>query len=96
MQKTYQTNFRVEEVSRRKEDELSVKWKDYDNSLNNWIDKKYIVIENELFSRSIYPQQKQNKVELDLSSYAAKFDLKNATSVDTSDFAKKADLASLK
>ena len=36
------------------------------------------------------------KVELDLSNYATKADLKNATGVDTSKFAKKADLASLK
>ena len=36
------------------------------------------------------------KVELDLSNYATKTDLKNATGVDTSSFAKKADLANLK
>ena len=36
------------------------------------------------------------KVELDLSNYATKADLKNATGVDTLKFAKKVDLASLK
>ena len=36
------------------------------------------------------------KVELDLSNYATKVDLKNETGVDTSKFAKKVDLASLK
>ena len=36
------------------------------------------------------------KVELDLSSYATKTDLKNATGVDTSKLAAKPDLASLK
>ena len=36
------------------------------------------------------------KIELDLSNYATKADLKNATGVDTSDFAKKFYLASLK
>ena len=36
------------------------------------------------------------KVELDLSNYAIKTDLKNATGIDTSSFAKKVDLASLK
>ena len=36
------------------------------------------------------------KVDLDLSNYATKADFKKATGVDTSDFAKKADLASLK
>ena len=36
------------------------------------------------------------KVELDLSNYAAKADLKNVTGVDTSRFAKKVDLANFK
>ena len=36
------------------------------------------------------------KVELDLSNYATKTYLKNAAGVDTSKFAKKVDLASLK
>ena len=36
------------------------------------------------------------KVELDLSKYATKGDLKNALSFDTSRFAKKVDLANLK
>ena len=36
------------------------------------------------------------KVELDLSNYATKSDLKTTTGVDTSKFAKKFDLANLK
>ena len=36
------------------------------------------------------------KVELDLSNYGTKTDLKNAAAVDTSSFAKKVDLANLK
>ena len=36
------------------------------------------------------------KVELDMSNYGTKADLKNATGVDTSKFVKKNDLASLK
>ena len=36
------------------------------------------------------------KVELDLSNYATKAELKNATGADTSKFAKMADLANLK
>ena len=36
------------------------------------------------------------EVELDLSNYATKADLKNATGADTSKFAKKDDLASIK
>ena len=47
-----------------------------------------------------FPEPKSSggrvKVELDLSIYATKTDLKNATGVDTSYFAKKTDLASLK
>ena len=47
-----------------------------------------------------FPEQKPlaGKVnnELDLSNYATKADFKNATGVDTSKFAKKVDLASLK
>ena len=36
------------------------------------------------------------EVELDLSNYATKTDLKNETGIDTSSLAKKIDLASLK
>ena len=47
-----------------------------------------------------FPEPKSSggrvKVELDLSNYATKADLKNATGVDTSKFAKKLNLASLK
>ena len=47
-----------------------------------------------------FPEPKSSgervKVELDLSNYATKADLKNATGVDTSKFAKNVDLASLK
>ena len=39
LQKRYQTEFRVEKVIKE-----NVKWKDYDNSFNSWIDKKEIVI----------------------------------------------------
>ena len=35
------------------------------------------------------------KVELDLSNYVTKADLKNAAGIDTSKFSKKVDLASL-
>ena len=47
-----------------------------------------------------FPVSHHNKykieVELDFSSYVTKSDLKNPTGFDTSDFAKQADLASLK
>ena len=46
-----------------------------------------------------FPEPKSSagrvKVELHLSNYATKVDLKNATGVDTSKFAKKVDLANL-
>ena len=40
--------------------------------------------------------KKKIKIELNLPNYATKFDLKNAAVVDTSDFTKNADLASLR
>ena len=47
-----------------------------------------------------FPKQKyigrRVKVELDLSNYATKVDLKNTTGPDTSKFTKQIDLASLK
>ena len=43
LQKTDQKEFRIEKVLKRKGDKLYVKWKDYDNSFNSWIDKKDLV-----------------------------------------------------
>ena len=47
-----------------------------------------------------FPERKSSygrvKVELDLSNYARKADLKNARGVDTSKFAKQVDLANSK
>ena len=40
LQKANQEAFRVEKLIKRKIDKLYVKWKDYDNSFNGWIDKK--------------------------------------------------------
>ena len=40
LQKTSQEKFRIEKVLKIKGDKLYVKWKRYDNSFNNWIDKK--------------------------------------------------------
>ena len=42
LQKTNQKELRIEQVIKRKNDTLYVKWKGYDNSLNSWIDKKYL------------------------------------------------------
>ena len=43
LQETSQEKFRTEKVIKRKGDQLYVKWKGYDNSSNNWIDKKEVV-----------------------------------------------------
>ena len=40
LQKTNQTEFRVEKVIKRKYDILHAKWKGYDHSFDHWIDKK--------------------------------------------------------
>ena len=43
LQKTNQKEFRIEEVIKRKGDELYVRWKRYDNSFNSSIDEKDLV-----------------------------------------------------
>ena len=40
LQKTNNNESRVEIVINRKDNQLYVKWKCYDNSFNSWIDKK--------------------------------------------------------
>ena len=43
LQKINKKENRIEKVIKRKGDKLNVKWKEYDNSFNSWIDKKDIV-----------------------------------------------------
>ena len=43
LQKTNQKEFRIEKILKRKGDRLYVKWKEYGNSFNSWINKKDIV-----------------------------------------------------
>ena len=43
LQKTNQKVFRVEKVIKKRDDKLFVKWKEYDNSFNSWIDKKRLI-----------------------------------------------------
>ena len=38
LQKTNQEEFRIEKVIKKKGDKIYVKWKEYDNSFNSWID----------------------------------------------------------
>ena len=81
----------MENIIKRKCDKLYVKWKTYNNSFNSCVYKKI----HEYFPQ-LNSLETNVKVELDLSNYGAKIELKNATGVDTSSFAKKSDLANLK
>ena len=75
---------------KRKGDKRYVKWKGYDNSFNNQIDKKDVVEMIEYF-----PEPKSSgervKVELNLYNYATKADLKSTTGANKSQIAKKRD-----
>ena len=84
MYKTNEAKFSIGKVIKKKSDKLYVKWKGFDNSFNNGFPKPY-----EPFGRDI-------NVKADLSNYATKAYLKNATSIDASKLTAKFDLASLK
>ena len=43
LKKKNQAEFRTEEVTRKRIDELYVKWKGHDDSFNSWINKKDLV-----------------------------------------------------
>ena len=43
LQKPNHQEFRIEKILKRKGNKLCLKWKDYDNSFNSWIDKKDMV-----------------------------------------------------
>ena len=89
--KTNQKEFRTEKVSKRKGDESYGKWKGCNNSFNSLIDKKDIVWMKEYFPKPDSLVANVN-VELHLSNYATKADLKNVAGADTWNFAKKIDL----
>ena len=89
--KEIKKNLELKKIIKRKGYKLYVKWKCYDNSFNSWIDKKDIVQRSEFFLESKSSNWRV-KVKLDWSDYATKTYLKNATGVDTSSFAEKADL----
>ena len=40
LQNTNQTGFRIENVMNKNDDKLYLQWKNYDNFLNSWINKK--------------------------------------------------------
>ena len=43
LQKTNQKEFKIEKVIKNKGNKLYVKWKEYNNSFNSWIDKKDLI-----------------------------------------------------
>ena len=90
MQKTNQKEFRIEEVIKRKGDKLYFKSKGYDNCI------KILYKISQYFPKPYEPFRGDINVKVDLSSYATKADLKNPTGIDTSGFALKSNLASLK
>ena len=95
LQKINQKEFRIEKILKRKRNKSYVKWKGYNNSFNSWIDKKGAYKMSQYFPP--YRSSGGNiKVELDLSSYATKTDLKNVTHLDVSGFVLKTNLANLK
>ena len=80
---------------KKKGEKSYIKWKDYDNSFNSWIDKKRQYKMSDYLT-DYKPRNSNVKVELDLKNYATKEVLKNITHVNTSRFALKTNLASLK
>ena len=80
LQKTNQKEFRKEKVIKRKGDKLYAKWKRYDSSFNNWINKKDLVWSYHIKMSKFYPKPYKSfgrniKVKVDLSNYATKADI---------------------
>ena len=75
---------------------MYVNWKGYDNSFNSWIVKKSSYKMSQYFFESYTYSGKNINVKVDLSNYATKLHLKNATGDNTSNLVAKSDLASLK
>ena len=97
LQKTDQQEFRIEKVIKRKGNKLYVKWKRYNSSFNSWINKKRPCIKMIQYFSTLFIIFGGNvNLKVDLSNYATKTDLKNVIHVDTSSFAPKRNLASLK
>ena len=97
LQKTNQKEFRIEKILKKEGDKLYAKWKGYDNSFNNWIDKKGLVKMSQYFPTPFNTHFGDSiKIKIDLSNYATKANIKNISHVDTSSFALKTNLANLK
>ena len=93
LQKTNQEEFRIEKVIKTKGDKMYVKWKGYDNSFNSWIEISYKMSQ---YFPLCNNSSENIKVDLDLSNYASKKDIKDITRVDTGSYALKTNLAALK
>ena len=84
MQKTNEAKeLNAENLIKRKEDELYIKWKGYDNSTDSWTDKKDIVNEMKCLPEPYTCSKSKVKVELDSSNHVTKSDFKNAAVIDT-------------
>ena len=93
--KTNQKEFNIVKVIKRKADKLFVKWKGYVSSFDSWVDKKRHGIKMSQYFPKLFRNFGGNiNLNVDLSNYATKTDLKNATHIDS--FALKTNLASLK
>ena len=88
LQKTNQKEFRIEKVLTKNRNNLYAKWKGYDN--------KDIVQNESVFHKSYEPFGGDINVNIDLSNYATKTSLKEATEIDTSNPALEWILAKLK
>ena len=95
MQKTNQEEFWVEKLIKSKCDKLYIKWKRYDDSFNSLIGQKDIIWMSEYFPKPKFLGGNV-KVELNLSNYVTKADLKQETGVDTLKVAKTVDLTGFK
>ena len=73
-----------------------LKWKDYNNSFNNCIDKKELYKMIQYFLKPYKPLAWGINVKFDLSNYVTKTDLKEATRIDAPKLAAKYDLAGQK
>ena len=76
MQKTNQKEFRIEKVIKKEGNKLYVKWKVCNNSSNSWVDKRDLEQMSQYFPKPYEPFGGDINVEVDLSNYATKTDLK--------------------
>ena len=86
LQKPNQTEFRVTRVIKKKGNKLYVKQKVYGNSFSSWLDKKASLYKMSYYLEPDCHSRSKTKVELDLSNYATKFEVKKAKGVDALNF----------